>query len=143
MHLRPYQLDLVAAVSASFASGHSAPLVVLPTGGGKTATAIEMVRKAVDNGKRVVWLAHRAELCKQTVKAAERYVTPALKEYEERVLTATERIDVRERELVDRLRQRVGAGDTKRLRSQSEIREPRSHEDTKRFSESDNRFVSS
>jgi DNA mismatch repair protein MutS len=46
---------------------------------------------------------------RQTLTGAERYVTPALKEYEERVLTATERIDVRERELVDRLRQRVGA----------------------------------
>src|SRR5688500_17777100 len=46
---------------------------------------------------------------RQTLTGAERYVTPALKEYEERVLTATERIDLRERELVDRLRQRVGA----------------------------------
>lgn len=70
MHLRPYQLDLVSAVSASFASGHSAPLVVLPTGGGKTATAVDMVRQAIANGKRVCWLAHRAELCKQTAQAA-------------------------------------------------------------------------
>ncbi len=46
---------------------------------------------------------------RQTLTGAERYVTPALKEYEERVLTATERIEVREREIVDRLRQRVGA----------------------------------
>jgi DNA mismatch repair protein MutS len=45
---------------------------------------------------------------RQTLTGAERYVTPALKEYEERVLTATERIEVRERELVDQLRQRVG-----------------------------------
>ena len=46
---------------------------------------------------------------RQTLTGAERYVTPALKEYEERVLTATERIDIRERELVDELRRRVGA----------------------------------
>jgi DNA mismatch repair protein MutS len=45
---------------------------------------------------------------RQTLTGAERYVTPALKEYEERVLTATERIEIREREIVDRLRQRVG-----------------------------------
>ena len=46
---------------------------------------------------------------RQTLTGAERYVTPALKEYEERVLTATERIDARERELVEQLRAGVGA----------------------------------
>jgi DNA mismatch repair protein MutS len=46
---------------------------------------------------------------RQTLTGAERYVTPALKEYEERVLTATERIEIRERELIDRLRSDVGA----------------------------------
>jgi len=46
---------------------------------------------------------------RQTLTGAERYVTPALKEYEERVLTATERIEERERELVDDLRSVVGA----------------------------------
>jgi DNA mismatch repair protein MutS len=40
---------------------------------------------------------------------AERYVTPALKEYEEKVLTAAERIEERERELFDALRKRIGA----------------------------------
>ena len=46
---------------------------------------------------------------RQTLTGAERYVTPALKEYEERVLTATERIEVRERELFEGLRRSVGA----------------------------------
>ncbi len=46
---------------------------------------------------------------RQTLAGAERYVTPALKEYEEKVLSATERIEARERELVDALRQRVAA----------------------------------
>jgi len=45
---------------------------------------------------------------RQTLTGAERYVTPALKEYEERVLTATERIEARERELFDALRTRIG-----------------------------------
>ena len=35
-------------------------------------------------------------------------MTPALKEYEERVLTAAERIETRERELFEALRTRVG-----------------------------------
>ena len=45
---------------------------------------------------------------RQTLAGAERYVTPELKAYEERVLTAAERIEARERELVDDLRARVG-----------------------------------
>ena len=46
---------------------------------------------------------------RQTLTGGERYVTPALKEYEEKVLGATERIEQRERELFERLRQRVSA----------------------------------
>ncbi len=44
---------------------------------------------------------------RQTLTGAERYVTSALKEYEERVLTAAERIEVRERELFESLRGRI------------------------------------
>ncbi|HWP02595.1 MAG TPA: DNA mismatch repair protein MutS [Gemmatimonadaceae bacterium] len=51
---------------------------------------------------------------RQTLTGAERYVTPALKEYEERVLTASERIEARERELFEQLRRRV-AGEVRRL----------------------------
>jgi DNA mismatch repair protein MutS len=46
---------------------------------------------------------------RQTLTGGERYVTPALKEYEERVLGATERIEQRERELFDQLRERVSS----------------------------------
>ncbi len=46
---------------------------------------------------------------RQTLTGAERYVTPALKEYEERVLTASERIETRERELFETLRRQAGA----------------------------------
>ncbi len=45
---------------------------------------------------------------RQTLTGGERYVTPALKEYEEKVLTATERIETRERELFEELRTKVG-----------------------------------
>ena len=45
---------------------------------------------------------------RQTLTGAERYVTPALKEFEEKVLHATERIDVLERQLFDALRARIG-----------------------------------
>jgi DNA mismatch repair protein MutS len=46
---------------------------------------------------------------RQTLAGAERYVTPSLKEYEERVLTAAEKVEERERELFESLRSRVGA----------------------------------
>ncbi len=46
---------------------------------------------------------------RQTLTGAERYITPALKEFEEKVLHATERMETLERELVEGLRARVGA----------------------------------
>jgi DNA mismatch repair protein MutS len=46
---------------------------------------------------------------RQTLTGAERYVTPALKEYEERILTAAERIETLERTLFEALRARTGA----------------------------------
>ena len=51
---------------------------------------------------------------RQTLAGAERYVTPALKDYEERVMTAVERIDARERALFETLRSAVG-GEIARL----------------------------
>jgi DNA mismatch repair protein MutS len=46
---------------------------------------------------------------RQTLTGAERYVTPALKEYEEKVLTAAENIERCEREIFEKLRSEVGA----------------------------------
>ncbi|MGE5142221.1 MAG: DNA mismatch repair protein MutS [Acidobacteriota bacterium] len=45
---------------------------------------------------------------RQTLTGAERFVTPELKEYESKVLTAEERLVTREAELVESLRRRVG-----------------------------------
>jgi DNA mismatch repair protein MutS len=46
---------------------------------------------------------------RQTLTGAERYVTPALKEYEEKVLGAEEKILERERAIFDELRRRIGS----------------------------------
>ena len=51
---------------------------------------------------------------RQTLSGAERYVTPELKAFEEKVLTAAERIETRERALFDALRERIG-GEISRL----------------------------
>jgi DNA mismatch repair protein MutS len=57
---------------------------------------------------------------RQTLAGAERYVTPSLKEYEERVLTAAERVEERERELFEALRSRIG-GQVARLQLVAQI----------------------
>ncbi|HEU6450825.1 MAG TPA: DNA mismatch repair protein MutS, partial [Gemmatimonadaceae bacterium] len=45
---------------------------------------------------------------RQTLSSEERYVTPELKEYEEKVLSAAERIETKEREIFESLRARTG-----------------------------------
>jgi DNA mismatch repair protein MutS len=57
---------------------------------------------------------------RQTLAGAERYVTPSLKEYEERVLTAAEKVEERERALFEALRAAIGS-DVARLQSVSQI----------------------
>src|SRR5205823_13698965 len=57
---------------------------------------------------------------KQTLKNAERYITPELKEYEEKVLTAEEKIQEREYELFLALRDQVAA-QTPRLLQAAEV----------------------
>ncbi|MCS6850093.1 MAG: DNA mismatch repair protein MutS [Gemmataceae bacterium] len=57
---------------------------------------------------------------KQTLKNAERYITPELKEYEEKVLSAEEQIQQLEYELFVTLRERV-ASETARLQQTGEV----------------------
>jgi ATP-dependent helicase IRC3 len=50
-----------------------AGLLVLPTGGGKTLTAVQWVlRNIINNNKKVLWLAHRHELLEQALSAIKR-----------------------------------------------------------------------
>jgi len=63
--LRPYQSDCVAALRASFAGGHRAPLLALPTGAGKTVIFSEVTRRARAKGRRVLVVVHRRELLHQ------------------------------------------------------------------------------
>ncbi len=57
---------------------------------------------------------------RQTLTGAERYVTPALKEFEEKVLTAAERIEERERQIFEALRKRIGSH-IRRLQSVAQL----------------------
>ncbi|HEV2181868.1 MAG TPA: DNA mismatch repair protein MutS, partial [Gemmatimonadaceae bacterium] len=62
---------------------------------------------SITNANRHLVPAHYQR--RQTLAGEERYVTPELKEYEEKVLTASERLEVRERTLFEALRVRAGA----------------------------------
>ena len=71
VNLRPYQLRAIADLRKSYAAGNRAPCLVLPTGAGKTVVASEIIRSATSRGKRVLFLAHRAELLDQSVAKLE------------------------------------------------------------------------
>ncbi|WP_141579676.1 DEAD/DEAH box helicase [Actinomadura sp. WMMA1423] len=60
--LRPYQTAAIEAVQAAAARGVQRPLVVLPTGAGKTITFADMIDQ---RGGRALVLAHRDELISQ------------------------------------------------------------------------------
>lgn len=63
--LRDYQQTAVDAIRYSYANRHRAPLLVLPTGGGKTTIFAYVTQQAASKGKCVFLLCHRAELVKQ------------------------------------------------------------------------------
>lgn len=63
--LRAYQEDCIAALRHSYRTGHRAPLLQLPTGGGKTVCFSEIAFRAVEKGNSVLVLAHRRELIRQ------------------------------------------------------------------------------
>ena len=72
MNLRPYQSDCCREIwNAWFpegdADGVTRVLAVLPTGAGKTIIASIVARRCVDEGLRVLFLAHREELLLQTI----------------------------------------------------------------------------
>lgn len=61
--LRPYQSRTVRAVEKAFAMGHHRLCVQVPTGGGKTVIAAEVVRRS---GRRVLYVVPSVEILEQT-----------------------------------------------------------------------------
>lgn len=75
--LRPYQKEAVEAVQAYWGRGGQNPLVVVPTGGGKSAILGTICRWLVEQHKaRVLVATHRKELIQQDADAVRR-VWPA------------------------------------------------------------------
>ena len=68
MQLRKYQTDTISKTANSFRHAKKAPLVVLPTGAGKTVIFSEIAKRAVQKNNNVLILVHRRELIKQASK---------------------------------------------------------------------------
>ncbi len=66
--LRPYQLNAVARVRDAARTGRRRILLVCPTGGGKTSIACELIRRALERGRRALFVAHRRELITQAYR---------------------------------------------------------------------------
>lgn len=66
IQLRPRQQKALTDLRHAYASGARAPILVAPTGFGKTATAAEVVRMTVARGKKVWFLAHLKEILDDT-----------------------------------------------------------------------------
>lgn len=64
--LRPRQLKAIDDVRAAYRAGYRAPVLVAPTGFGKTHTTATIVRNAVERGKRVWFMAHLREILEDT-----------------------------------------------------------------------------
>ena len=64
--LRPYQSQAISDLRLAYRDGARAPLLVLPTGGGKTIVMAEILRSLADRGRSAIVLVHRRELIAQT-----------------------------------------------------------------------------
>ena len=65
MELRPYQQEAKDSIFQEWENGIKKTLLVLPTGCGKTIVFAKVTEQCVQNGDRVLILAHRGELLEQ------------------------------------------------------------------------------
>ena len=69
VELRSYQRDLLQQVQTALAADTKARVMMqLPTGGGKTVIAGALLADWLTDGRKAVWLTHRAELAEQTCR---------------------------------------------------------------------------
>ena len=66
MTLRPRQSLAIEHVRNSYRAGRRAPILVAPTGFGKTHTAAAIIQSALDKGKTIWFLAHLREILDDT-----------------------------------------------------------------------------
>jgi len=71
MQLRDYQNEALERARCSMRKGKMRPLLMAPTGAGKTAIAVELIRSALAKYKRVVFTVDRIQLIDQTAQVFE------------------------------------------------------------------------
>jgi len=78
MILRPFQERALAATRELIRCGKRAPLIVCPTGGGKTCMGSAIAHRHIERGgdRRVVWFAHRRELVEQAARTLQNFGLP-------------------------------------------------------------------
>lgn len=64
--LRPRQAKAIEDIRAAYKAGYRAPILVAPTGFGKSATAAVMIQSALAKGNKVWFLAHLREILTAT-----------------------------------------------------------------------------
>lgn len=74
--LRPYQSDAIQGLRDAFRQGFMAPLLVMPTGAGKTVCFSYLSARLREAGKRVVILVHREELIEQVSATLQAFDVP-------------------------------------------------------------------
>lgn len=74
--LRDYQLRSIQRCRESMIRGHKRVLLVCPTGSGKSATSLEIIRCTVEKGKRSIFLADRIQLVIQASNQANIWGVP-------------------------------------------------------------------
>ncbi|KAA6184104.1 DEAD/DEAH box helicase [Thiohalocapsa marina] len=74
--LRDYQAGMLHEVRRAYAKGHRAPLLVAPTGSGKTITFCFIAANASAKGNRTLILVHRRELLSQTSATLDAFGVP-------------------------------------------------------------------
>mgnify|MGYP001170961290 CR=1 FL=1 len=68
MNLRPYQEKAISDLQNAVRNGSKAPLLVMPTGSGKTVVFSQIARNCLKKEKKVLILVHRKELIDQASK---------------------------------------------------------------------------
>lgn len=71
--LRDYQLDAVEQLRGGIRKGLRRQVLTMPTGSGKTETAIHLIREAMRKGSRIWFIVDRVTLVDQTVERFGKY----------------------------------------------------------------------
>lgn len=74
--LRAYQVEAIENLRRHLREGRKKLLLVAPTGAGKTTIACEIIRSAMERGRRVLFLAHRVELINQCSARLDQFGIP-------------------------------------------------------------------